>query len=98
MKRILDCTASDFAQMNGQQLKQAIRASEGRVMLSETMSSVQSLYPSVTNAELASAFGADLLLLNVFDVFQPEVKGLPKTEPKQVIKTLKNEAAQALFK
>ncbi len=55
MKRILDCTASDFQQMNGQDLKQSIRASEGRVMLSETIASVAPLYPSVTNAELASA-------------------------------------------
>lgn len=89
MKRILDCTASDFAQMTGQQLKQAIRASEGRVLLSETMSAVQPLYPNITNAELASAFGADLLLINLFDVFYPEVKGLPQTEPKQVIQRLK---------
>ncbi len=51
MKRLLDCTASDFQHMNGQQLKQAIRASEGRVILSENMVAVQPLYPNVTNSE-----------------------------------------------
>ncbi|OWR31250.1 PEP phosphonomutase [Saccharibacillus sp. O23] len=75
MKRILDCTASDFRSMNGQQLKQSIRASEGRAILAETMTSVAPLYPSVTNAELAAAFGADLLLLNLFDVFRPSIEG-----------------------
>ncbi|AKD37704.1 hypothetical protein I926_01870 [Pasteurella multocida subsp. multocida OH4807] len=90
MKRLLDCTATDFQQMTGQQLKQAIRASEGRVMLSENMVSVQPLYPNVTNSELAAAFGADLILLNLFDVFCPQVNGLPSVQPAQTIKTLKH--------
>lgn len=74
MKRLLDCTASDFQHMNGQQLKQAIRASEGRVILSENMVAVQPLYPNVTNSELAAAFGADLILLNLFDVFHQKYR------------------------
>jgi len=76
MKRILDCTASDFRKMNGQELKQAIRAGEGRTMLSENMATVPPLYPNVTNSELAASFGADLLLLNIFDVFDPKISGL----------------------
>lgn len=75
MKRLLDCTASDFKKMSGQDLKHAVEASEGRVMLSENMVTVPPLYPNVTNSELAASFGADLLLLNIFDVFNPEVKG-----------------------
>src|SRR5690606_2921804 len=90
MKRILDCTASDFQQMNGQDLKQSIRASEGRVMLSETIASVAPLYPSVTNAELAAAFGADLLLINVFDVFHPAIQGLDGgAESEEVVQKIK---------
>ncbi|NMR59459.1 haloacid dehalogenase-like hydrolase, partial [Pasteurella multocida] len=74
--------------MNGQQLKQAIRASEGRVILSENMVAVQPLYPNVTNSELAAAFGADLILLNLFDVFNPKIQGL-ETEPAQIVRQLK---------
>ncbi|HIW12441.1 MAG TPA: haloacid dehalogenase-like hydrolase [Candidatus Salinicoccus stercoripullorum] len=80
MKRILDCTASDFREMNGRELKQAIRAGEGRTMLSENMAAVPSLYPNITNSELAASFGADLLLLNIFDVFAPEISGLKTQE------------------
>ncbi|KKK33827.1 PEP phosphonomutase [Salinicoccus sediminis] len=80
MKRILDCTASDFGKMNGQELKQAIRAGEGRTMLSENMATVPPLYPNVTNSELAASFGADLLLLNIFDVFDPKISGLEAGE------------------
>ncbi|WP_020008104.1 hypothetical protein [Salinicoccus albus] len=88
MKRLLDCTASDFKTMTGQELKQAVKASEGRVMLSENMSTVPPLYPNVTNSELAAAFGADLLLLNVFDVFNPEVKGCGREDIVNQVKHL----------
>ncbi len=87
MKRLLDCTASDFKKLNGQELKQAIRASEGRTMLSENMATVPPLYPNVTNSELAASFGADLLLLNIFDVFNPAIAGL---EGGQVVETVKH--------
>jgi hypothetical protein len=35
MKRLLDCSASDFRKMNGKQLKQSIKASEGRVIVAD---------------------------------------------------------------
>ncbi|RCX17012.1 hypothetical protein DFP94_11073 [Fontibacillus phaseoli] len=76
MKRVLDCRASDFRQMGREDLKGAILAAEGRTVVAETVVVSQPLLPEISNAELAKAFGADLILLNVFDVFQPEVKGI----------------------
>lgn len=89
MKRLLDCSASDFRKMTGKQLKQSIQASEGRVIVAEVIGAFAPLYPAVTNAELAAAFGADLLLLNMFDVFQPVVNGLDTNEPNQMVERLK---------
>ncbi|MFT9485993.1 MAG: haloacid dehalogenase-like hydrolase [Tepidibacillus sp.] len=89
MKRLLDCTASDFKIMNGQDLKQAIKASEGRVIVSEVIGAVQPLYPSVTNAEISAAFGADMILLNFFDVFHPSIQGLRIEEPAMIVNRLK---------
>jgi len=89
MKRLLDCTASDFKRMTGQDLKQAIKASEGRVLLAEVISAVTPLYPAVTNAEMVAAFGADMVLLNFFDVFHPAVEGLTVDQPETVIHRLK---------
>ncbi|NOH72245.1 haloacid dehalogenase-like hydrolase [Vibrio pectenicida] len=90
MKRLLDCSASDFNNMTKSDLIHAIKASEGRVLLSETISKVQPMLMGITNAELAASQGADLLLLNMFDVNNPDVIGLPKgTHPKSVIATLK---------
>ena len=89
MKRLLDCTASDFRKMNGQDLKASIQACEGRVMLSETMTSVAPLYPGITNAELAASFGADLLLFNLFDVFNPAVEGYTCEKNESIIEKVK---------
>lgn len=77
MKRFLNCTASDFQQMNGQDLVESIRTSEGRIVLSEVIPSFQPLYREVSNMELIASFGADLILLNLIDVFNPVMEGVP---------------------
>lgn len=76
-KRLLDCCASDFSHMNKTALLRAIRASEGRVMVSETIAITQPLLNNVTNAELAASQGADILLINMFDCEEPLIQGMP---------------------
>lgn len=76
MKRFLNCNASDFQQMNGKELVASVRASEGRIVLSEVIPSFQPLYREVTNMELVASFGADLILLNLVDVFNPVMEGI----------------------
>lgn len=85
-KRLLSCFASDFKTMTKEELKLAIKASEGRTILSENVVTT-SASPGLTNAEIARAFGADLILLNVLDLFDPVINGLPDTD--QPIKRLK---------
>ncbi|MCE7790806.1 haloacid dehalogenase-like hydrolase [Salipaludibacillus sp. CUR1] len=89
MKRLLDCRASDFTKMNASDLTQAIRASEGRTILSEIVSPAPPLFHEITNAELAASFGADLILLNVFDVFDPAVAGIADKKAEEIIPYLK---------
>ena len=89
MKRILDCQSSDFQSMTRQELLCAIAGSEGRTVACETIGSIMPMLGDITNAEFAAAMGADILLLNMFDVQNPRILGLPKTEPDQVIRKLK---------
>ncbi|MBQ3157156.1 MAG: haloacid dehalogenase-like hydrolase [Clostridia bacterium] len=89
MKRILDCRSSDFLRMTRQELLDAIAGSEGRTLACETIGAIMPMLGDVTNAEFAAAMGADLLLLNMFDVHKPVILGLPPTEPDQVIRKLK---------
>lgn len=89
MKRILDCQSSDFRNMSRRELLDAIASGEGRTIACETIGSIMPMLGDVTNAEFAAAMGADILLLNLFDVQKPYIQGLPKTEPENVIRKLK---------
>ena len=89
MKRLLACAASDFAGMPPQELKRAICASAGRTVLAETIVACQPLLYEITNAEVAGAFGADLILLNFYDALQPEIAGLPKAEDAPIVQLKK---------
>ncbi|MFN2993918.1 DUF7916 family protein [Serratia plymuthica] len=85
MKRYLDCTATDLANITKDNLLYAIRASEGRILVSESIAVTQPLLNNVTNAELAASQGADMLLLNLFDVNRPRIEGLPDAVPPQEV-------------
>lgn len=82
-KRLLNCYASDFIKMDRKTLKAAIKASEGRTILSENIVST-SASPGLTNSEIARSVGADLVLLNGLDLQNPKVNGLDLDEPDPV--------------
>ncbi len=91
MKRYLDCTASDLANMTKHDLIHAIHASEGRVLVSETIGVTQPVLITVSNAEFAASQGADILVLNLFDVNNPVINGLPKgTVQNDYVRTIKH--------
>lgn len=89
VKRLLDCTASELAAFTKTELLESMAGCEGRVMVSETIGITQPLLNDVTNAEYAAALGADVLLLNMFDVQNPVVHALPKVAPEDTIRELK---------
>lgn len=89
VKRFLDCNTSDFKTMSKTEILASIRNSEGRVLVSEVIGAGQPLLHEISNAELAAAFGADLLLLNLFDLDRPVFNGLPNQNPKGVIREIK---------
>lgn len=83
VKRLISANASDILNFSTEELKQSIKASEGRTVLSENVVvHTPALVQDITNAEMASAFGADMILLNALDVENPEIKGLYHDEYK----------------
>lgn len=74
--RLISATTSEIIKMNRDELKQSIKASEGRIICSENMIIYKPLCDVLTNAEVDKAFGADLILLNFLDVFNPYIAGL----------------------
>ena len=77
IKRLLDANASDFAAMTGRELIESIRLSEGRTVAAEVIATASPLIDKVSNVELAAGMGADLILLNLYDVDAPQVFGMP---------------------
>jgi hypothetical protein len=88
-KRLLDCNTSDSSAMTKDQILEAIAASEGRVVVTEIIGAFQPVLFTLSNAELACAFGSDILLLNFFDVYNPVFNGIPKVEKENTIKEIK---------
>lgn len=90
MKRILDCSSSDFAVMSKKDILESIAASEGRVIVSEIIGMLQPVLVNISNAELSAAFGSDILLLNMFDLDNPAFNGIPPVPNDDIPKEIKN--------
>ncbi len=75
-KRLISCFASDIAQMSSGDLKNAIAASAGRIILGETVVTAAPLLAGITNAEMMASFSADMILLNEYDVFTRYINGM----------------------
>ena len=79
-KRLISSNASEILEMTSADLKQSIKASEGRTIISENVAGRESFIGDITNSEIARAFGADLILLNGVDVLNPKIFGLDVKE------------------
>ena len=75
-KRLLSAYSSEIAALAGAELKQAILASEGRIIVGETVVTAAPLLAGVSNAEVMRAFAADMVILNEYDVNTRFVSGL----------------------
>ena len=89
VKRLLDCTASEICRFNKKDLLASIAGCEGRALACETIGITPPLLSDVTNAEYAASLGADILLLNMFDVQNPVIQALPKVSPCETVRELK---------
>lgn len=88
-KRVLESTPRELLSLGREALLAAIAGSEGRVLACETIGTLQPMLGDITNAEFAASQGADLLLLNLFDVQKPVLNGLPPVAPEETVRELK---------
>lgn len=80
VNRLISANASEIKNFSKKDLLQSIKASEGRVILSENVVVHPSIVGDITSSELARAYGADMILLNAFDVNEPIILGLYENE------------------
>lgn len=88
-KRLVDTTARELASYKKQELLTSIADSEGRTLAAETIGTVTPMLVDITNAEFVTSLGADLIMLNVFDVNEPVIQGLPQVPPEEVVHEVK---------
>lgn len=89
-KRILDLLASDIPNMTKADKLVSIKSAEGRTMVSEYITTAAQLFEDLSNVEVGTAFGTDLLLLNVFDVNNPHMNGVTVENKTDTIQEIKN--------
>ncbi len=89
-KRLIDTTARELVSYNKQKLLTSIADSEGRTLAAETIGTVTPMLVDITNAEFVTSLGADLIMLNVFDVNEPVIQGLPQVPPEDVVREVKH--------
>lgn len=63
-RRLISSTKSEIRDMSAGELKESIRASEGRVILAQNYVGFGPLVQDTTNVETSFAFGADMVFLN----------------------------------
>lgn len=88
VKRILNCQTSDFQNFSKEDLLKSIKAGQGRTVCAEMVAVLPTVGGDLSNAEVARAFGADIMLLNLFDVLEPYIYGVGKGP--EVIRQLKH--------
>ncbi|CAN5769993.1 hypothetical protein BH20ACT23_BH20ACT23_28850 [soil metagenome] len=83
MTRLLDLWGQELAELEGEELRDAIHESEGRVVMAEVVAPAPPLLAGTSNPELAAAFGADLICLNMVDPSAPgpHVEGIDGVTP-----------------
>ena len=89
LKRLIDTTPRELTSYNKAELLTAISDSEGRTLATETIGTVTPMLVNITNAEFVASLGADLIMLNIFDVNDPIIQGLPQTSPEDTIREVK---------
>lgn len=81
MKRLFDLTAREIRELSKSELLDSLRLCEGRVMMSELMAHMPAILGDVSNAEVAAAFGADIIMVNTYDTTKPFIAGMDHEEP-----------------
>ena len=81
MKRLLTCSPREMLSLQRSELLRAIRISEGRTIEAFCRVRGPNLVQYVSNAEVAAAFGADIIHLEAYDPENPIFPGLPSKNP-----------------
>ncbi len=75
-KRFLTASPKELLSMTSAELLNAIRMSEGRILIVSSRVRCAPLIEGTTNGEVSAAFGADIILLDTYEPLNPFIPGL----------------------
>ena len=81
VKRLLSATPQEVANMSARELLDSIRICEGRVLIAAARVRASNMVDGVSNAEVAAAFGADIINLDTYDISDPAIPGWSSKNP-----------------
>ncbi len=81
--RLLHATPRQILSMSSQELLTSIRMSEGRTLAVCARVRSANLVDYVTNAEVAAAFGADIIIVDTYEPANPYIPGWASKDPTQ---------------
>jgi hypothetical protein len=79
--RFLHASPQQLLAMSTEELLTAIRISEGRVMTVSGRTRAGNLVDYVSNAEVAAAFGADIVMIDTYEPLSPYIPGWASKDP-----------------
>lgn len=89
VKRLLSVSYSELNTYSCKDILESIQLCESRVLAAETINTKEPLLNDITNVEVASAMGADIIILNFFDANAPIINGLDELDNDKKVKRLK---------
>ena len=81
VKRLISANTSEILAMSAAELKQSIKASEGRVILSENVGFKESYIGDITNQRWLALLGRISFLLNGVDLLNPVIFAIGPDAP-----------------
>jgi len=81
VKRLLNDSPREMLSLASRELFQAIKMSEGRIVIGDARVRGCNLVQYVCNAEVCAAFGSDIVAINAYNPQRPMFPGLPSKNP-----------------
>lgn len=77
MKRLIECTPRELIGLSRQEFLASVKAAEGRTVVAGVGISSPNILNGVSNIEVAAAFGADCISLEISNSIETSIPGLP---------------------
>ena len=88
-KRYIDCSARELVAYHKKNYYSPLRTARKSALATETIGTVTPMLKILQMQNLVTSLGADIIMLNIFDVDHPVINGLPEVALEDTIHEVK---------